>query len=140
VTTLVHNCNAVAAQPQAFRAAAPVGPTAFLGCTQMSAQCPTYPSGDCTFFGCPPTPATVCTQIGIQCRSAVDACPTRLCGRQAFGAAVRGPIGPTGFLGCTQAGLQCPTLGCRNDTYWPCTRDCPYALQTVAAWCFGSPD
>jgi hypothetical protein len=71
---------------QAFRAVGPIGPSAFLGCTQGGAQCPTVPSGDCTFFGgctqsvpqcpthaqphcthagpaCPPTPATVCTQF-----------------------------------------------------------------------------
>jgi hypothetical protein len=187
VTTLEHNC---AAQPQAFRAAAPIGPTAFLGCTQMGAQCPTYPSGDCTFFGCPtnaqaraggpaigctqsgaqcptypngdctffggcpPTPATVCTQVGAQCPthakhctfagpacpptpatvctqfeancpSAVDACPTRLCGggQQFIGAARGGvgPIGPTGFLGCTQFQPQCPQgAGWSNGPH--CTR------------------
>jgi hypothetical protein len=118
-TTVEHNC-AAPAQPQAFRAAAPIGPTAFLGCTQAGVQCPTYPSGDCTFFGgCPPTPATVCTQaapchthLGPHCPtphfectmfctqtfqcgpSAVDACPTRLCGggQQLFRAAYRPTI------------------------------------------------
>lgn len=64
----------------AFRAAGPVGPSAFVGCTQGGPQCRTYPKGDCTFFGCTHTPATVCTQT-FQCgASAVDACPTRLCG------------------------------------------------------------
>ena len=31
------------------------------------------------------TAATVCTQFGHQCQSAVDACPTRLCDQQAVG-------------------------------------------------------
>ncbi|HEY3571709.1 MAG TPA: hypothetical protein VGP73_27525 [Thermoanaerobaculia bacterium] len=112
VTTVKLHCQ-IAAQPQAFRAA-PIGPTiqagaqcptqpsgdcTFFGCqptpatvcTQIREQCITQPSGDCTFFGCPPTPATVCTQT-FQCGpSAVDACPTRLCGvgQQFFRAAGR---------------------------------------------------
>jgi hypothetical protein len=142
---------------QAFRAVGPIGPSAFLGCTQGGAQCPTVPSGDCTFFGgctqlapCPthhghhcPTPQFECTMFcthggpgcppltqTIQCGgnpSAVDACPTRLCGggQQFFGAAARGaaggPIGPTGFHGCTQFQTQCPTIACRENTYYPCT-------------------
>jgi hypothetical protein len=137
---------------RAFAAAGPIGPigpSAFVGCTQSGPQCVTFPAGDCTFFGCPtigaragaagaiggctqsgpqcpthaqphctcagpacpPTPATVCTQfapcrthqppctqqgprcptrqfectmfcthVGPGCLSAVDACPTRLCG------------------------------------------------------------
>lgn len=48
-------------------------------CTQV-AGCPTYPSGDCTFFGCGPGGGGGGTQFGRQCPSAVDACPTRLCG------------------------------------------------------------
>ncbi len=152
---------------QAFRAAGPIGPSAFIGCTQGGPQCPTYPSGDCTFFGCPtnpqvgvagpigctqsgpqcpthaqphctfagpacpPTPATVCTQLGVHCRSAVDACPTRLCGggQQFFDAAAQGaaagPIGPTGFHGCTQFQPQCPhvaagTFGPHCTHYFNC--------------------
>lgn len=95
------------------------------GCTQSGPQCPTQAQVHCTLVGqgCPPTPATVCTQfapcathqppctqIGPQCPtrqfectmfcthggpgcppvtqtfncaggpSAVDACPTRICG------------------------------------------------------------
>jgi len=92
VTTVEHNCQ-VAAQPQAFRAAAPIGPT-----VQAGAQCPTQPSGDCTFFGCPPTPATVCTQISEQCFTQPNGDCTFFGGCQQTLATV-----------CTQSGPQCPT-------------------------------
>ncbi|HEX3556302.1 MAG TPA: hypothetical protein VIA62_24045 [Thermoanaerobaculia bacterium] len=135
----------------AARAQAPIGPSAFLGCTQGGPQCPTYPSGDCTFFGCPtnpqagvagpggctqsgpqcptharlctfagpacpPTPATVCTQHAVHCPSAVDACPTRLCGggQQFFGAAAQAVTG----VYCQYVTQGCTRFPCHYVTTW----------------------
>jgi hypothetical protein len=77
-------------------------PTHLLGCTHGGPQCITYPSGDCTFFGgCPPTPATVCTQFAP--------CPTHQppCTQQ----------GPQCYtkqfectMFCTHVGPECPPL------------------------------
>ena len=99
----------------------PHGQTAATVCTQVG--CPTYPSGDCTFFGCPPggggggqTAATVCTQFGHQCQSAVDACPTRLCGGGGGFAAAGG--GQTAATVCTQVG--CPTYPSGDCTFFGC--------------------
>ena len=119
VTTLEHNCGA--AQPQAFRAAAPIGPSAFLGCTQTGAQCPTYPSGDCTFFGCPTIDQAgaggpCCTQSGPKC-------PTQPNGDCTF----FGNCPPTPATTCTQTGPQCPSQfgsGCPTDTAQDCTFGC----------------
>jgi hypothetical protein len=139
---------------------AQVGPTGWLGCTQMG--CPTYPSGDCTFFGCPPgggggggqTVATVCTQFGQQCLSAVDACPTRInCPTQPSGdctffncptgiCAAGG--GGGGAVGAAQGGGQtmatvCTQLGCPTYPSGDCTFfSCPSRIcggQTMATVC-----
>lgn len=116
-TTVEHNC-AAPAQPQAFRAAAPIGPT-----IQAAAQCPTYPSGDCTFFGCPPTPATVCTQIREQCITQPSGdctffgcppTPLTIC-------TVSGPgCPPTPATVCTQISEQCPTQPSGDCTFFNC--------------------
>ena len=119
MTTLEHNCGA--AQPQAFRAAAPIGPTGFLGCTQTGAQCPTFPSGDCTFFGCPTidqagAAGPCCTQGGPKC-------PTQPNGDCTF----FGNCPPTPATTCTQTGPQCPSQfgsGCPTDTAQDCTFGC----------------
>lgn len=77
-------------------------------CTQAGPQCPTYPSGDCTFFGCPPTPATVCTQSGPQCPSQFGSgCPTDMKFDCTFGCTQLGP-------GCPTINLQCPTNVAQN--------------------------
>jgi hypothetical protein len=119
-------------------AAVPIGPTALRGCTRFGPQCPptpatvctqfapcpTYPNGDCTFFGgcqtqgqagagaipgctqlgpqCPPTPATVCTQFAP--------CPTYPNGDCTFfgGCQTQGQAGAGAIPGCTQSGPQCP--------------------------------
>ncbi|HET8775546.1 MAG TPA: hypothetical protein VFP80_17235, partial [Thermoanaerobaculia bacterium] len=52
------------------------------------------------------TAATVCTQFGHQCQSAVDACPTRLCGGGGEQFAARA----TPATVCTQSGPQCPSV------------------------------
>lgn len=109
------------------------------GCTQIGTGCPQTPLPNCAidtpnvnaqqfgaawgpilgptgWQGCHQTSATVCTQIGHLCRSAVDACPTRLCGgggqqfaaAPAVGAAAGGGgFGVTAWLDCTQFGPQC---------------------------------
>ncbi|HET9210180.1 MAG TPA: hypothetical protein VFR03_07270 [Thermoanaerobaculia bacterium] len=101
VTTVKLHCQ-IAAQPQAFRAA-PIGPT-----IQAGAQCPTQPSGDCTFFGCPPTPATVCTQIREQCITQ----PSGDC--TFFGCP------PTPATVCTQIREQCITQPSGDCTFFNC--------------------
>ena len=83
------------------------GQTAATVCTQFGPQCPT-PATMC--FVCTNVPelcrgggqtaATVCTQVGQQCLSAVDACPTRLCGQQQFAAAPGGGFWPTPMTRC----------------------------------------
>lgn len=126
------NANVAAARALVFGAAGPIGPigpTGFRGCTvgapncphptiwtQLGPHCVTFPAGDCTFFGCPPTPATVCTQFapcathhrhcGGGGPSAVDACPTRICSTQQF---------------CPSALDTCPTIACQVNTYYPGT-------------------
>ncbi len=110
-------CN-LQAGAQAFRAAAPIGPT-----IQAGAQCPTQPSGDCTFFGCPPTPATVCTQIREQCITQPSGdctffgcppTPLTIC-------TVSGPqCPPTPATVCTQIQQQCPTQPSGDCTFFNC--------------------
>ena len=85
-----------------------VGQTGWHYCTWVGPQCHHN------------TAATVCTQLG--CNSAVDACPTRICGgggAEQFGAAQPGAaaaaggaggaggFGVTAWLDCTQFGPQC---------------------------------
>jgi hypothetical protein len=111
-TTVEHNC-AAPAQPQAFRAA-PIGPT-----IQAGAQCPTQPSGDCTFFGCPPTPATVCTQIREQCITQ----PSGDC--TFFGCP------PTPATVCTQIREQCITQPSGDCTFFGCPPT-PLTICTVS--------
>lgn len=81
-----------------------------------SPWCPPVSLGiACTVLQCWPggggggTAATVCTQAGQQCRSAVDACPTRLCGGGG-GAQFAAPAGATDWQGCTQSVQQCLTV------------------------------
>jgi hypothetical protein len=122
-----------AAQPQA---AAAIHPTIW---TQLGPQCPpsqllgcrTFPNGDCTFFGgCGPhSLATVCTQIWSCGGSAVDLCPSRICGgggieQAQFGAAAgRGFPFPTGFeCGATAF------LGCLQSRFYPCFTRPPRCL------------
>ena len=120
VSTLEHNCGA--AQPQAFRAAAPIGPSAFLGCTQSGQQCPTQPSGDCTFFGGCPTGAQA-GAAGPCCTQGGPKCYTQPSGDCTF----FGNCPPTPATTCTQTGPQCPSQfgsGCRTDTAQDCTFGC----------------
>ncbi len=107
------------AGPQAFRAAGPIGPSAFAGCTQAGNNCLTIPNGDCTFFGgCQQTQATVCTQSGPQCPTQ----PHCTC---------QGPgCPPTPATVCTQSGPQCPSQfgsGCNTDLMLDCTFGCTQA-------------
>jgi hypothetical protein len=110
-------CDPVAAN------AAAIPHTAATVCTQFGPGCHTYPNGDCTFFGCGPhgygggqTAATVCTQFGHQCQSAVDACPTRLCG----GGGEVGAIPNTAATVCTQFGPGCHTYPNGDCTFFGC--------------------
>jgi hypothetical protein len=92
-------------------------------CTQAAPGCPTYPNGDCTFFGCGPGGGGG-TQFGRQCPSAVDACPTRIC---------------TPATVCTQAAPGCPTYPNGDCTFFGCGpgggggtqfgRQCPSAVD-----------
>ena len=103
--------------------------------TKFEEQCPTFcgvhcqtQPENCTHLNC--THVAQCPSIGIACT--VAGCPVSTlehnCGAaqpQAFRAAA--PIGPTGFLGCTQTGPQCPSQfgsGCRTDTAQDCTFGC----------------
>ena len=103
-----------------FAAAAqrPIGPTGWQGCTWAGP-------------GCPPTPATVCTQFGHQCLSAVDACPTRFgCGGGGGGLeAAAGAVG----IGATQSGPQCPTPGTMCFICPPLTQDWRCPVEAAAA-------
>lgn len=104
-------------QQQAFaRQAGGAVQTLATVCTQIVAQCPTYPNGDCTFFGChtqsgpgcPPTPATICTQFApcpthhIPCVSPGIDCTVMFCTHA-------GPGCPTPATVCTEL-APCPTL------------------------------
>jgi hypothetical protein len=91
---------------------------------------PTYPNGDCTFFGCGPrgvefvgaaqqqTAQTVCTQFSHQCQSAADGCPTRICQTYPNGDCTFFGCGPGGGGGtqfsqqCRSAVDACPTRLC----------------------------
>jgi len=57
--------------------AAAAGPG--IGCTQSGPLCPTHAKPQCTFFGpgCPPTPATVCTQFAPCKTHQWPHCPTQ---------------------------------------------------------------
>lgn len=100
-----------AAGAQELRAAGPIGPTGFQGCTQTN-NCLTIPNGDCTFFGCPPG-----THLGTQCPTHGQ--PHCTCGGPA--------CPPTPATICTQSGPQCPTQfgsGCPTDFKLDCTFGC----------------
>ncbi|HEX4963161.1 MAG TPA: hypothetical protein VF173_20185 [Thermoanaerobaculia bacterium] len=146
-------------QPQqAFRAVAPIGPSAFLGCTQSGPQCPTFPSGDCTFFGCPTRPQAGiagpigCTQSGPQCPTYPSGdctffgCPTRNQPQCTFVGAGCPPtpatvctqLAPcvTQQAPCTQLGTHCPTNP-QLDCTFGCTHfgpACPVGTNVPA--CF----
>ena len=147
VTTAEHLC-AQEAAPAAFGAPAPAAAGAAqvfgaaIAWTRLPRLCAPTPATLC--FICPPrrtlqpwcapTPVTQCficpplTQTfhcGGGGPSAVDACPTRICGGgQQFlaGARAGGPIGQTGWLHCTQLGQQCPTDACQVNTFPPAPR------------------
>lgn len=95
-----------------------------VNCTQVGEICLTHPV-ECTQFG------PKCPSVGVPCPSPIDCtitppiCFQQPAGAQAFRAAA--PIGPSGFLGCTQTGPQCPSQfgsGCRTDTAQDCTFGC----------------
>jgi hypothetical protein len=140
-----------AAQPMMARG--PIGPTGWMGCGQ-----PSQLIGCTGWMGCgqPHISLPGCIHTGT-C-SAIDACPTRLCGGRegadTVHAAAAGAIGQTGWLGCGQGGgarqaaaptgqyaPQCPTFGftctyvhCPPQTVATvCTQHCP--PQTVATVC-----
>jgi len=93
--------------------------TLYVGCPGFSQQCPPTPAGpvcntnaqlDCT-FGCTMV-GTGCTTspLCIEHLTSDPACMQTGNAAAAFGGArAIGPIGPTGYQGCTQFGVQCPT-------------------------------
>jgi hypothetical protein len=105
----------------------------------------------CTFH-CPPPPLTmggICgpgpvMTVVAHCPSAVDACPTRLCGggggeqvnpqpMMAGGAAGGGPIGPTGWQGCGQPHISLP--GCIHTGTCPQAEAVTGPGSTIATVC-----
>jgi hypothetical protein len=112
---------------RAFAAAGrigPIGPSAFVGCTQSGPQCVTFPSGDCTFFGC--------TQSGPRCPTYPDGdCTFFGCPSIGARAGAAGPI-----AGCTQSGPQCPTHAQPHCTFaGPACPPTPATVCTQFAPC-----
>jgi len=105
-------------------------------CTQVGEICLTRPV-ECTHFD------PKCPSIGIAC-TVVPPCgvtPVPIClqaerGAQGFAAAAGpGPIGPTGFQGCTQTGNNCLTIPDGDCTFFG---NCPTPGQAHCPSC-GAP-
>jgi hypothetical protein len=135
----------------------PIGQTGWLGCGQPGTIGPTgwlhcahTLATVCTFHCLPPlTMGGICGPGPVQtvvahCPSALDACPTRLCGggggeqvnpqaMMAGGAAGGGPIGPTGWQGCGQPHISLP--GCIHTGTCPQAEAVTGPGSTIATVC-----
>jgi hypothetical protein len=99
--TIGFACTAVAPQCPPTTQSGPQCPTPATMCRVCTNVPQICAAPEAAAVGAPNTAATTCTQFGHQCLSAVDACPTRLCGGGGGGG------GQTAATVCTQFGHQC---------------------------------